>query len=844
MLAHDLKTHVLNLFDEIHALENNLDKALKLPENAYFLSDDRIVCFPRTNGVSRFPYGSDGFTVWVYSSGYISINESTFYIIVPSEEGKEPYSAFFAGEKRENGTYNRISLLGAARNLEEGDVARYVVYGKDAAYFLTESPTHKYAVRIYVTDNKKVCFSVCSINKGTGENEIYLSSFINALFKYADRENMETKWFKKVVFDNETFTFESHEDLDRTTHVLNFGVIKRHLHNEAKLVQNTTSRTIYAGGKENSIAISPALYYGKFSQEKNVTHFTDTGVAADIVSYDSGLGDYIREDYYIEFTHSKDEFDDMVNYNVKEFDSDAYLNNLTNRLTTKYNAEEMLSINFGEFSDLNINANTLNSFLKYVIYQTEYCGLAKNSGAVFLGVRDVMQQIDAALMWNPKDCRSKILEVLDYIDPSGNPPRQYSIPPKGSIPRMDLRPFIDQGVWIISTIYNYIAYTNDYSILDEEVGYYERQKAGGVLRSEIRDSVLDHMFRIMDYLVTHIDVDTNCLRAMYGDWNDALDGLGVSTKGEEYGNGVSIMTTFQLYRNLVEMIELLSKLNTHADLLNLYKEALDRLVSGVKENAIISNGKEKRILHGWGEDRSYLVGSFNDVDGLPRDTLTASAFYYISGINKYNMIEKEHVLNAYERLDSKYGLKTFHPHFEPGVKGVGRIVNLPKGTAENGATYIHATLFGILSLFKMDEGELAFKQLAKILPLTHDILSTTPFVMPNSYSYNLESGMDGESMSDWYTGSANTLIKSLVRGLFGINPTLDGLNLSPSHYIGTKEATVSLMVKGSLIKVSYLPTNNRVSTIEINGIKQGYDKDIYLDKKYLEENKNINIKLY
>lgn len=844
MMDCNLKTHVLNLFDEIHTLEANLDSSLKLPENTYFLSDDRVVCFPRKNGVSRFPYGTDGFTVWVYSSGYISINESTFYIILPSEEGKEPYSAFFAGEKRENGTFNRISLLGAARNLEEGDIKRYVVYGRDAAYFLTESKTHKYAVRIFVTDNKKVCFSLCAINKGSDENEIYLSAYMNALFKYAASECMETKWFKKVEFKDETFRFASHEDLDRTTHVLNFGVIKRRLHHNPIKVQNTTSRSIYAGGKENSIAISSALYYGEFSEEKDVTHFTDTGVAADIISYNSCFNDYIREDYYIEFTHTVDEFNEMVNYDVREFDSDEYLTNLSKHLFKKYNDEKMLCITFDEFKELNINSNTLNTFLKYVIYQTEYCGLAKNSGAVFLGVRDVMQQIDAALMWNPKDCREKILEVLDYIDPSGNPPRQYSIPPKGSIPRMDLRPFIDQGVWIISTIYNYIAYTNDYSILDEEVGYYERQKSGGVLRSPIRDSVLDHMFRIMDYLVTHIDNDTNCLRAMYGDWNDALDGLGVSTKGEEYGNGVSIMTTFQLYRNLVEMIELLTKLNVRSDLLKLYKETLDKLVNGVKENAIISNGEEKRILHGWGEDRRYFVGSFNDVDGLPRDTLTASAFYYISGINKYNMIEKEHVLNAYNRLDSKYGLKTFHPHFEVGVKGVGRIVNLPKGTAENGATYIHATLFGILSLFKMDEGELAFKQLGKILPLTHKILSTTPFVMPNSYSYNPESGMDGESMSDWYTGSANTLIKSLVRGLFGINPSLDGLSISPSHYIGTKGATCSLMVKDSLVKVTYIPPKDRVATIEINGVKYDYVNAIYLDSKYLAENKNINIKLY
>ena len=69
---------IKSLFNEIHNLSLNSSSTLSLPENTYFLKDGRILCLPRKNGVSRFPYGGDGFTAWVYSSGYISINESTF----------------------------------------------------------------------------------------------------------------------------------------------------------------------------------------------------------------------------------------------------------------------------------------------------------------------------------------------------------------------------------------------------------------------------------------------------------------------------------------------------------------------------------------------------------------------------------------------------------------------------------------------------------------------------------------------------------------------------------------------------------------------------------------------
>lgn len=844
MRYYDLKDEIKNLFKEIKQFENNQNNLLSLGENTYFLNDDRILCLPRKNGVSRFPYGKDGFTAWVYSSGYISINESTFYLFLPSEEGKEPYMAFFAGEKRKDNTYNRISLLGGASNLEDQTIKRYVVYEKTAAYFLVESKNNQYGVRIYVTDEKKVVISLIALHNSTKEIEFYFSSFMNALFKYSDRETMETKWFKKCTFENNKFLFESHEDLDRTTHVLNYGVIQRCLLDNVQTIHNTTSRSIYAGGKENSIAVSTALLKGQFDIEKNVTHFTDTAAAGDIIHYHFKGKDYTREDYFINFCHDQETYNNLVNYDNTNFPTDEYLNNLRKKLFKKENSSSMLKFKFSNWNNQKINDKTLNTFLKFVQYQTEYCGLAKNSGALFLGVRDVMQQIDAALMWNPKDCRAKILEVLDYIDPSGNPPRQYSIPPKGAIPRMDLRPFIDQGVWIISAVYNYISYTNDYSILKEKVGYYERQKTGGVLRSKIIDTVLDHLLRIMDYLITHIDPKTKCLRAMYGDWNDALDGLGVSNKkDEEYGNGVSIMATLQLYKNLEEMVDLLERIGRYPDLIKLYISTHQDIIYGLQKHAIKSNGKDKKIIHGWGQDQSYEVGGWNDVDNLSRDSLTANAFYIISGMNQHNLLSNDDILKAYQNLDSKYGLRTFAPHFEPGVNGVGRIVNLPKGTAENGATYIHATLFGILSLFKINEGELAFEQLEKVLPLTHDILSTSPFIMPNSYSYNEDSMMDGESMSDWYTGSANTLIKVLVRGLFGINPTLNGIILDPSNYFRSEYASLSLKIKNSLLNIEF-NGNKKVSIIEIDGVKYPYKKGMFIDNNYLHDHKHINIKLY
>ena len=183
-----------------------------------------------------------------------------------------------------------------------------------------------------------------------------------------------------------------------------------------------------------------------------------------------------------------------------------------------------------------------------------------------------------------------------------------------------------------------------------------------------------------------------------------------------------------------------------------------------------------------------------------------------------------HIFRAYDRLDSKYGLRTFDKPFAPGAYGMGRIGDLPPGTAENCATYVHATLFGVWSLFLMGEGERAWEQLAKVLPSTHAFISTTPFVMSNSYSHNAEYGMDGESMSDWYTGSANVLIKVLVRQVFGLDMAPGRLCVRPA-FLPFDEAEIVMNICGSRVCLRYKNEGRGVRTFTLNGEPKKADTD-------------------
>lgn len=813
------KAKVKRLMEKVHALKNGVSSNEdKIAGNVWLLSADEVLCCKREDGDSRYPYSCDGRILWASASGVISVAESLFTIFLNAYEGKEPYLCFFAGQKRETG-YFPISLLGVARQAFEENVERYTVFTPEAAYYFTETETFVACVRVFMDTKKRLCFSTYIENVSAKVIETYVSSYFNPLLLHGSGESPAQKWYKSCTRTDYGFLCKTLEYFSREEYVKNCLAIRVE---GAKNIQTTTSRSEYTGGINNSLHCATPLQTGKFKERKAYTEFVDLAVAGSLTPLKLKVGEYYVENYVVGVSSESEET--AVSLVNQKCDLDQTIYNA--ELERENSETKKLNIRFSGLQDALKNRDTIfNNFLYNVTRQVDFCVHAKNYAGAMMGIRDLFQQVGAAIAWTPKYCRGKIIEALDFIGEDGRAPRQYSYPAKKDVlPMMDLRPFIDQGVWIISTLYTYLAYTNDYSILEETCGYY-RFEGGRVAFSDKRDTVLEHLLAIADYLVSNLDEDTGCLKALFGDWNDALDGLGATNKeGREYGNGVSVMASLQFYRNLLEMSEICRKTGKHKAKAEEYLQIRESLKKGLIKNAIVQNEKgERKVLHGWGDDRSFFVGSYCDNDGRNRDGLTASAYWILSDLYKeYGEIVPD-IVKAYDRLDSKYGLKTFEPYFAPENTQVGRISRMPKGTAENGATYIHATLFGIWSLFEIGESKRAWEQIYKILPITHDFISTTPFVMSNSYVYNAEKGFDGQSMNDWFTGSGCVLMKVLIGGVFGVRPTLDGLTIQMAEYMPCDYAEISLRIKDTPLRVRYKRT----------GQGRGYSVN---GKKYLAKN--------
>lgn len=818
-----MKERITNLFQQIDSTLKS-PNPVRLPEKTFFLDEKTILCLPREKGVSRYPYGYNGFYLWAYQSGYLCANESTFTLFPFVEDGKQPYIAFFAGVQKPDGTFTPISLTGAYPQPCE-NVARYTVFTPVAVYYLSEAEEMRFAARVAVNRQNGIEISLYAENLSDRPKNIYFSSYFNPLMRYMPVEDIESKWFKQCRIIEDGFLLKSINDLSRSEHITFYAVVKRHAEG-AKAVHCATAHADYAGAKHLPLNCAKPLFSGAFAHWTPTCSFTDTAVAGDIVHFSLEPGLTAEEYVSFDVTSSSAASEELTKRKPSRENFERTVSESESRDREKQLSDGMLRFRFESFEN-GMKDQVFNYFLASVIRQVESCALAKTSSIAMLGIRDVFQQIESALIWNKEDCRAKILEALNFVGVNGRVPRQYSLPSdKNQVPLLDLREFIDQGIWIIDTLYTYLAYTGDASILWEECGYYVYTGNKAALTSE-RGSVLEHLTRIMDYLIGNIDSDTGCLKILYGDWNDALDGLGTTRdESREFGNGVSVMASLQLYKNLREMTEILEKYSPDPALAGKYRNVMESLKQGLLRNALQANREgERRILHGWGENRSYFVGSFRDVDGESRDSASSNAYWVISGAYAWDKTLKQDILRSFRRLDSKYGIKTFHPHFEPGTPGVGRIPNLPKGTAENGATYIHATMFSIWALFLLDEPEFAWEQLYKVLPITHERISTSPFVMPNSYVYNEEFHMDGESMNDWYTGSATVLLKVLIRCVFGIQVTQESIRISPARFFPCGKAEINLKVRNSVITVRYRNERTGKRSVVVNGIT--FDREDY-----------------
>lgn len=296
------------------------------------------------------------------------------------------------------------------------------------------------------------------------------------------------------------------------------------------------------------------------------------------------------------------------------------------------------------------------------------------------------------------------------------------------------------------------------------------------------------------------------------------------------------MASLHFYQNLYEITDILQVVGGYEKKVEHYINVRTALGEGLHKHAIVKNEKgDKRLIHGWGDHNSYQIGSFCDSDGKSRISFAPNAFWATSGLIKEMPELKQLIIDTLHVLDSRFGLKTLMPAFTPDAPGVGRLATILPGTAENECVYCHATMFSIMALFVLGDAEFAWKQIEKVLPITHEYLTRSPFVMSNSYLDNPEKGLNGESAIDWYTGGGTVLIKNLIKYGFGILPDLNGILIQTASKMPCNSAKVDMFIKGVRIQFIYENRNTGKRSIYLNGrkLETFYDVLMQTEKAYI-----------
>ena len=331
--------------------------------------------------------------------------------------------------------------------------------------------------------------------------------------------------------------------------------------------------------------------------------------------------------------------------------------------------------------------------------------------------------------------------------------------------------FSDDLLWLPYLVLEYITFTGDYSLLEEETPYVvgeilkdgEEERYDKYLESEKRESIYKHCIRAIE---KSFNFGENGLPKIgTGDWND-----GFSTVGNK-GKGESVWLGFFLYKILDGFIEVCKK----------------RVEEG-KENANIIGKFEKikldlkRALNTKGWDGRWFKRAFMD-DGSALGSMEneecridsiAQSWSIISnaGDNDKKYISMESLEN--HLIDKENGIiKLLDPPFEKGKLEPGYIKAYLPGVRENGGQYTHAACWVIIAQTMLGFGDKALELYRMINPIEHsrtkdacNKYKVEPYSMPaDIYGASNLAGRGGWTL---YTGSASWYYDAGIEYILGL----------------------------------------------------------------------------
>ncbi len=378
--------------------------------------------------------------------------------------------------------------------------------------------------------------------------------------------------------------------------------------------------------------------------------------------------------------------------------------------------------------------------------------------------------------------------------------------------------FSDDLLWLPYLVAEYVNFTGDNSILEEETYYLKGEilpegideRYDLYLPSEIKENIYQHCIRAIE---KSIQFGENGLPKIgSGDWND-----GFSTVGNK-GKGESVWLGFFLYTVLDRFIPICEN-RQDTELVEKYKNIMQDLKKAL--NTVSWDGRWYRRAF---TDDGDILGSLQNeecrIDSIAQSWATISG----AGDNDKKYISMESLEK--HLVDKENGIiKLLDPPFEKSKLEPGYIKAYLPGTRENGGQYTHAAIWAIIAEAMLGFGDKAAEYFRMINPIEHartkdeaGKYKVEPYIVAaDVYGAGSLAGRGGWT---WYTGSSSWFYEAGIRYILGLKIEKEVLILEPCIPSNWDEYSIRYKYGDSIYNIKVTNPNHQntgISELKLNG---------------------------
>jgi cellobiose phosphorylase len=409
------------------------------------------------------------------------------------------------------------------------------------------------------------------------------------------------------------------------------------------------------------------------------------------------------------------------------------------------------------------------------------------------GFRDAMQDAFGLCLLEPDRARDMIVRLCSFQYSDGSASHRA---PRIDIP-IERSEKSDLPLWISLAALQYVRETGDVSIILEKVPYADGAES----------PLLDHIARGLERSLK--DVGRHGLPLIhYGDWNDALDGLGGEGRGESVFLG-------QFLAFALSNAASLARLAGHEDLARTWTGHRDDLIE-ILNRECWDRDRFVRAFH----DDGTVIGCCGNREGqLYLNPQVWAVLAEASSPERLRICMD----TVARELETPYGIRCLAPPYSRPDPHVGLISRFPPGIKENGAVFSHAMAFCLVAELMLGRADRAWNILEKANPIVRATRYPDYCVEPYVYSQFVagpETNLRGQGFHHWLTGTCSWMQYAVINWLLGARAEVDGLILDPCIPAWWRRFELTRPYRGSTLHITVENPRGRnggVSNIQVNG---------------------------